>query len=91
MEALAKKVDTFADASVKVVDSVNAAKDSILTTLNSSKPDLTSITNEVRTLIQSQEAKIDNKIRRSIIRPLRSKPKVLSYPLKRLSLKPWPT
>ena len=58
-------MDTVDDASVKLVENVNEAKtqDEVLNTVHktvlSYKPDLSSITHEVRSLIKTQDAKID--------------------------------
>ena len=45
---------------MKLVDSLKEAQTSINNTIISNKPDLSSFSNEIRSLIKSQEAKLDD-------------------------------
>ena len=66
LDAISEKVDTVAAAQVKLVNEVNAVKTSTISavhnTVLSYKPDLSSISHEVRSLIQVQDAKIEAQV-----------------------------
>jgi chromosome segregation ATPase len=65
LDALSSKVVAAAEAHGKLVDSLKEAQTSINNTILSNKPDLSSLTAEIRSLFQAQETKIkeqDSKI-----------------------------
>ena len=53
-------MDAATETHVKLVDSLKEAQTSINNTILSNKPDLSSVTNEVMSLLQTQATKIDN-------------------------------
>ena len=65
LDALTKKVDTVADASVKLVNTVNEAKNSINSTVRNTivsyKPDMSSVTQEIRSLLNRRPRSMLNK------------------------------
>ena len=60
LDALSAKIEAAAEANVMLVDSLKEAQTSIHNTILSNKPDLSSVTNEMRSLLQTQATKIDN-------------------------------
>ena len=59
LDDLSAKVDATTDAQVKLVDSLKEAQTSINNTIFSNKPDLSFVTNEIRSLFQAQATKIN--------------------------------
>ena len=59
LDALSSKVVADAEAHGKLVDSLKEAQTSINNTILSNKPDLSSLTAEIRSLFRAQETKIN--------------------------------
>ena len=54
LDALSAKIEAAAKSNVKLVDSLKEAQTSINNTILSNKPDLSSVTKEIRSLLQTQ-------------------------------------